>query len=72
VDTEPEIVGHVLQLLLPEAAAIPIAPARIGRDEQRRRLRIGAAPHHRPPLGAVIRGDEGEIDDPESSRIRDE
>jgi hypothetical protein len=50
VDTQLEIVGQLLEPALPGAAAIPIAPAGVGRDEHGGRVRVGTAPHHRPPL----------------------
>src|SRR2546426_11099982 len=47
VNPEAQVVGQPLQFLLPRARAITVAAARIGGDEQRVRLRIRRAAHHR-------------------------
>src|SRR5437879_6442929 len=55
VDDQTQVVGEALHFLLPGARPIPVAAARIGRDEQVRCLRIRRAAHHHPPL--ADRGD---------------
>ena len=50
LDGQADPVGEPLKFVLPGAGPVPVAPARIGCDVQRRRLRIGAPPHLAPPV----------------------
>ena len=50
LDGQSGLVGQLLKRMLPGAQPIPVAPARIGRDEQGRGLGVGAATHLMPPV----------------------
>jgi hypothetical protein len=61
VNPEAQVIGQLLQLLLPRARAIAVAAARIGRDEQRVDLRIRRTAHHRPLLADRGDGERGRV-----------
>jgi hypothetical protein len=73
-DRHPDLVGHLLQLPLPQAHSRAVAPAAVGGNEQRSGARIPRAPHLLPPpplyAEPLVSGDRTSRTCPEPCSLR--